>query len=123
MAGLTVSIGTQHWDKQLLAEIQENQEQGVNFLEGLSTKISSAPVWQTLNQSQQGDLYPRWVSINKLGTWMMSPKLMSTEIYQNSLIACTGSHLSWKAVCEQINFSGSQTTAELCKQMQELPQN
>lgn len=72
MAGLTVSIGIQHWDKQLLAEIHENQEQGVDFLEGLSTKISSAPVWQTLNQSQQGDLYLRWVLINKLGTWTQS---------------------------------------------------
>lgn len=58
MAGLTVSIGTHHQDKQLLAEIHENQEQDVDFLEGLSTKISSAPVWQTLKESQQGDLYP-----------------------------------------------------------------
>lgn len=54
--------------------------------------------------------YTQAVLINKLGTWMVNPKLMSTEIYQNSLAAYTGSHLSWKAVWEEIDFFGSHTT-------------
>lgn len=57
----------------------------------------------------------RWLTalINEVGIWTTNPKFVSMEIYQNSLVARTGDRLSWKATCEQINFPGSQSTAEL----------
>lgn len=104
---------TQHRDKQLVTETAENQEQGVNFLAGPSTTATTAPARPTLKRSQQGGSQPTSALINKVGIWTANPKFASMEIYQNSLVACTGDGLSWKAPCEQINFSGSQSTAEL----------
>lgn len=83
----------------------------VSFLRvfwGPSTRPRSAPAQSTLNQSQQRALYASWALINKLGIWIMNTKFMSMEIHQTSLTACAGDQLSRKAMCEQMNFSGSQ---------------